>query len=235
MKEGILAANFNSIQSQIDQACHASGRASDEIRLIAVSKYVEAPVIEALYHLGQKDFGENRIQIASPKINALQTLPLCWHFIGHLQTNKVRQVIESFHVIHSIDRESLILELIRQLARKAELEPCKPFPVFLQVNISGEASKSGVEPGQAEKLGQMLIQSPLLDWAGLMTLAPEVEDPGEVRPVFRNLRLLRDQLESRLGVRLPRLSMGMSQDFQVALMEGATDIRIGSALYRGLI
>ncbi|KXK31027.1 MAG: hypothetical protein UZ16_OP3001002994 [Candidatus Hinthialibacteria bacterium OLB16] len=103
------------------------------------------------------------------------------------------------------------------------------------MNISGEASKSGVEPGQAEKLGQMLIQSPLLDWAGLMTLAPEVEDPGEVRPVFRNLRLLRDQLESRLGVRLPRLSMGMSQDFQVALMEGATDIRIGSALYRGLI
>lgn len=231
----ILAANLNSIRNLIDQGCHQAGHSSEGVRLIAVSKYVEAPLIEALFHLGQKDFGENRVQVAGPKLDALKHLPMRWHFIGHLQTNKVRQVIDSFHILHSIDRETLILELSRQLERKAEQRQCDPLPVFLQVNVSGEQTKSGVEPDQAEHLGQLLVQCPYLHWVGLMTMAPDVENPESVRPVFQNLRLLRDKLEISLGVNLPRLSMGMSQDFQVALAEGATDIRIGSALFRGLI
>ncbi len=229
-----LAENLGRVQERIRVTCECVGRDPEGVRLIAVTKYVDAVVVRRMTELGVTQFGENRLQVAQPKIEALAGLPIRWHFIGRLQTNKTRQVVSLFSEIHSVDRVELVHELNHQTEVLREKGQPKKLPVFLQVNVSGETTKTGVEPEDAQSLGEYLLDSKDLQWVGLMTMAPEVEDPERVRPVFASLRELRDRLARRLAHPLPRLSMGMSNDFEVAIMEGATDVRIGSLLYEGI-
>lgn len=229
-----LAVNLFRVQERIREACARVHRPPESVRLIAVTKYVEPGVVEELAALGVTQFGENRLQVAQPKIEALSGLPIRWHFIGRLQSNKARQVVSLFSEIHSVDRVDLVHELSHQTQALREKGHPRKLPVFLQVNVSGEATKTGVEPEDAQSVGEYLLDCKDLDWVGLMTMAPEVEDVEKVRPVFASLRELRDRLAHRLGYPLPRLSMGMSNDFETAIEEGATDVRIGSLLYEGL-
>lgn len=229
-----IAANLAHVRERIRCACERSGHKPESVRLIAVTKYVEAEVVRMMTELGMTQFGENRLQVAQPKIVALAGLPVGWHFIGRLQSNKARQVVSLFSEIHSVDRIELVQELNHQTKLLRENGHPKVLPVFLQVNISGEASKTGVKPEDTESVGEHLLDSKDLNWAGLMTMAPEVEEVEKARPVFAALRELRDRLAQKLGHPLPRLSMGMSHDFEVAIEEGATDVRIGSLLYEGL-
>ncbi len=229
-----LAGNLFRVQERIRGACERSGRDPASVRLIAVTKYVEPEVIRQLYELGVTQFGENRLQVAQPKLEALGDLSIRWHFIGRLQSNKARQVVSFFSEIHSVDRIELVHELNRQASVLREKGQPKKLPVFLQVNVSGELSKTGVEPEDAQSAGEYLLDSQDLHWMGLMTMAPEVEDPEQVRAIFASLRELRDRLTRKLNHPLPRLSMGMSNDFEVAIEEGATDVRVGSLLFEGL-
>ncbi len=234
MNSGKLAENLARVQERIHRACEKSLRPPDSVRLIAVTKYVDAGVVRLMAELGISQLGENRLQVAQPKIEALKDLPLRWHFIGRLQSNKARQVVSLFSEIHSVDRIDLVHELNHQAEVLREKGQPRKIPVFLQVNVSREASKTGVAPEDAQPVGEYLLDSQDLQWVGLMTMAPEVEDPEKVRPVFAALRELRDSLSRKLGQPLPQLSMGMSNDFEVAIEEGATDVRIGSLLYEGM-
>jgi pyridoxal phosphate enzyme (YggS family) len=227
----ILNANLGEVRDRITRACERSNRNSSEIRLVAVTKYVGPDVVRALVSLGVRDLGENRLQVAAPKLEALRDLPIRWHWIGHLQTNKVKSALESFQVFHSVDRLSLVNELVRRLDETER----EPLPICLQVNVSGEESKSGVSAEEVEELGEKVLDSPRLKWEGLMTMAPFAEDPEESRSTFAGLREVRDSLADRFKISLPRLSMGMSSDFEVAIEEGATDLRIGTILYGGLL
>lgn len=230
----ILEQNLLSVRERIARAVDRSHRDPDSVRLVAVTKYVDAEVARLLHGLGVADFGENRIQTAEPKLEALCDLKIRWHWIGNLQTNKVRKVLGRFHVFHSVDRIPLIEALEERLEASVEEKPSPPLPVYLQVNVSGEGSKSGFSPEEAIRGGERLLESLRFEWVGLMTLAPYFENPEQSRPTFAGLREIRDRLEGRLGIRLPRLSMGMSGDFEPAIEEGATDVRIGSLLYEGL-
>jgi len=234
-KSGALKENIAAVHDRIAAACSRVGRSRDDIRLIAVTKYVDSETVREMRRLGLHDFGENRIQVAEPKLTELADLPIRWHWIGHLQTNKARKVIGRFHELHSIDRIPLIEAIDERIAKHPEEWSGEKIPVYLQVNVSEESTKSGFDREDAIEGTERLLQSPYLQPVGLMTMAPHEEDPEESRPVFAGLRDLRDSLESRLGVRLPRLSMGMSNDFEVAVEEGATDVRIGTILYEGLL
>ena len=227
----VLKANLGEVQDRIVRVCERSNRDSSEVRLVAVTKYVGPEVVRELVSLGVRDLGENRLQVAAPKLEALRDLPICWHWIGHLQTNKVKSALESFRVFHSVDRLSLVNEIVRRLAGIER----EPLPICLEVNISGEESKFGVSADEVEALGEKVLNSPCLKWEGLMTMAPFAEDSEESRSTFAGLREVRDRLADHFQISLPRLSMGMSNDFEVALEEGATDLRIGTILYRGLL
>lgn len=231
----LLGRNLRSVLHRIAAACQRAGRKQESVRLIAVTKYIGPELARALYDLGVKDFGENRLQVAEPKVTALADLPIRWHWIGRLQTNKTHKALESFSEIHSIDRLELVEALDRRLSAAAELLRKQKIQVYIQVNISGEESKSGVRPDEADALAERILASPYLDWVGLMTMAPEYADPGKTRPVFSGLRELCDQMAARYHRAGMRLSMGMSHDFEVAVEEGATDLRIGSVLFEGLL
>ncbi len=230
-----LNDNIQGVRRRIIEACTKSGRKPDEVRLIAVSKYVDSEIVRAMCDIGISDFGENRIQVAEPKLTQLADLPICWHWIGNLQTNKIRKVVGRFQEFHSVDRIALIESFEDRLEKHPEDRPQEKVPAYLQINVSGEDSKSGFTPEEAEMGGERILQSNHLNWVGLMTMAPHHEDPEKARPVFAKLREIRDSLESKLAVEVPRLSMGMSHDFQVAVEEGATDVRIGTVLYKGIL
>jgi hypothetical protein len=227
-----LERNLRRVRERIANACERVRRDPSEVRLVAVTKYVGPEVARALFDLGVADMGENRLPVAEPKLEALAGLPIRWHWIGRLQTNKVRKVLGHFQEIHSVDRSELVDALKHEIGKQADVRP--RIPVFLQANVSGEAAKTGVTAEEAFAMGKKLIEAPELEWVGLMTMAPEYHDPEQTRPVFAALRELRDRLSQQLGVPLPRLSMGMSSDFEVAVEEGATDVRIGSVLFEGL-
>lgn len=176
--------------------------------------------------LGQALFGENRVQEAESKIPAVQRPGLEWHLIGHLQSNKVRQAVEIFDVVETVDSE----KLARRLNRICE-EAGKTLRVFIQVNIGEEEQKSGIDIGDVDGLVKSVGSLDHLELRGLMAIPPFGDDPEESRPYFRRLAVLRDQLEARLGVPLPELSMGMSSDFAVAVEEGATIVRIGTGIF----
>ena len=229
-----LKKNLDLVSERIEKACDRSGRSKQEVRLIAVTKYVEPAVARAMVELGVSDFGENRVQVAEPKLMELADLPICWHWIGTLQTNKIRKVLGRFQVFHSADRIPLIEALEERLSRNP-LQDGERLPIYLQVNASGEVTKSGFSVEDAIRGGEALLGSEHLEWVGLMTMAAHEEDPQQARPTFARLRELRDRLVERLGVDLPRLSMGMSHDFEVAIEEGATDVRIGRILYNGIL
>ncbi|WP_342547159.1 YggS family pyridoxal phosphate-dependent enzyme [Paenibacillus sp. FSL P2-0089] len=221
-----LQERIATTRERVARACAASGRDSSEVKLIAVTKYVSLNTVAAVLEAGLEEIAESRWQDAEPKWNALGHKGI-WHFIGHLQTNKVKDVIGKFQYIHSLDR----LSLARELHKKAEAAGLD-VKVFLQVNISGEDTKFGLAPEAVEDFLREIAPLDRVKVIGLMTMAPHEEDPEATRPVFRGLRELRDRL-NLLGLTpepIEELSMGMSNDFEVAIQEGATRVRLGTVL-----
>ncbi len=214
-----VRSNLESLQRRIARACQRSGRAVDEVTLIAVTKNVDPATVEIAHGLGLRHFGENRVQEAESKIGALSHLRPrpAWHMIGHLQSNKIRPALEIFDTIQSVDSLALIQSISRRSAGK--------YPVLLQVNVSGETTKSGFPAEEVGPALETLSRLPGIEARGLMTIAPLAPDAEQVRPVFRKLRELRDALH------LEHLSMGMTDDFEVAIEEGATMLRIGRAIF----
>ncbi len=220
-----LAANLAGIQARIAAACARVNRDASSVTLLAVTKTQPPEVVADAARLGLSLFGENKVQEAKGKI------PLCpgrlrWHMIGHLQSNKVRDAVHLFAMIQSVDS----LALAEEINKRAE-QASKTVPVLLEVNIVGEASKFGYKPEQMLSEFKALNALPRLEIHGLMTIPPWTPVPERVRPVFRRLRELKQQCEEQLGAPLPHLSMGMSGDFEVAIEEGATMVRIGTALF----
>lgn len=211
------------IQKEIAGAALRAGRSPAEVRLVAVSKTVGPVQIREAAALGLRDFGENRLQEAKPK---LQLFPeLRWHFIGHLQTNKVKEVLAAFYLIHSLDRFSLAETLQRRAERQDTEARC-----LVQLNISGEKSKFGLPEAELTDFLEAMREFPRVRIEGLMTMAPYYADPAEARPLFRRLRELQ-KVHARPGMELKELSMGMTNDYTVAVEEGATLVRIGTALF----
>ncbi|MCE7989358.1 MAG: YggS family pyridoxal phosphate-dependent enzyme [Caldilinea sp. CFX5] len=222
--------NLTSVRDRIATAAIAAGRQPADITLVAVSKTKPIAAIAAAYAAGQRDFGENRLEELWPKVEAAQGLGLMeirWHLIGNLQSRKTAQAVGPFALIHSIDRD----KIAQRLSRDAEAAACV-LSVLLEVNVSGEASKHGFTPDKLLMTAGELLALPGLRIQGLMTMAPLVEDAELTRPVFRRLRELRDELQERYPTgNWRQLSMGMTNDFAVAIAEGATMVRIGSAIF----
>ena len=220
-----FAANLNAIQQRIEAACARAGRATGSVTLVAVTKSQPPEAVGEAAKLGLRLFGENKVQEAKAKV------PLCpgrlrWHMIGHLQTNKCRDAVGLFEMVQSVDS----LRLAEELNQRAE-QAAKRLPVLLEVNAVGEASKFGCRPDQLLADLARINALPRLEIHGLMTVPPWTLDPETVRPVVRLMRELKQRCEQLLGAPLPHLSMGMTGDFEVAIEEGATMVRIGTALF----
>lgn len=213
------------VRERIRAACAASGRETDAVELIAVSKTYPADAVREVFGAGQVVFGESRQQEAAPKIAALPGA-IRWHFIGRVQRNKVRKLLPAFEMIHAVDSLRLAA-WINEVAAELGLFP----KIFLQVNVAGEASKAGFEPAALDRDMEALLALERLEIQGLMTIPPEGPDPESARPWFVRMRTLRDELGQKFEVPLPGLSMGMSADFEVAITEGATHVRVGSAIF----
>jgi len=222
-----IAENLKTVQDKIAQAALRAGRNPQDVQLVAVSKTVSAELIQQAIEAGATILGENYIQEARKKIGELGKA-VRWDFIGHLQSNKGSYAIDLFEVIHSIDRLSLAQALSARAAKKG-----KTVRILVQVNISGEEAKSGIDPGGVNALVSRITSLPNLALDGLMTMPPYFTDPEKARPYFIALRELRDTLMAEQGNRidLKELSMGMSGDFEVAVEEGATLVRVGTAIF----
>lgn len=222
-----LAENIAAVRKRIAQAAAKVGRDPEEVTLVAVSKTKPVELVEMAYTLGVHDFGENRVQEALPKITHLQGQGLRWHLIGHVQSNKASKVVAPFACVHSVDS----LHLAQMLSRHAEAQGTQ-LAVLLQVNVAGEVSKEGMAPEETPELARQIAELPALRIEGLMTIAPLVSDPEEVRPVFRELRQLRERLRAEVSTSTwHHLSMGMTDDYQIAIEEGATIVRVGRAIF----
>ena len=220
-----IATNLARVQERIAEAAEKSGRSPDDIELVAVSKTHPAEKVQAAVEAGQVLFGESRVQEARVKIPLLPSR-LRWHFIGHLQKNKIRHALPLFELFHGIDS----LALAQDLQRIADEDGMSP-RVLLQVNLAGEASKHGFAPEALRRELEALLSLGRLTIEGLMTIPPLAPEAEAARRHFVALRELRNQLEADCDVRLPQLSMGMSDDFPVAIEEGATLVRVGSAIF----
>jgi hypothetical protein len=223
-----FASRLAALQARIRAAEAAAGRAAGEVRLVAVSKTFPAEVVREAIAAGVTDIGENYIQEARDKFETLRGTRVAWHFIGHLQTNKARYAVRMFDLIHTVDSYRLALELDR-CARAIN----KVQAVLIQVNVAGEESKSGVAPEEALPLVRRAAALENLAVRGLMTLPPFFNAPEKVRPFFAALRRLREDLSAQriANVSMQELSMGMTGDFEAAVAEGATLVRIGTALF----
>jgi pyridoxal phosphate enzyme (YggS family) len=220
-----LEKNLGAIRLRIRAAAEAAGRDPSGIRLVAVSKTHPPEAIREAAEAGQTIFGESKIQEALAKAPLLPPL-LEWHFIGHLQSNKIRKALPVFHLFHGVDK----LDLAAQIDRISG--ECGCFPrILLEVNVSGEGTKFGFQPDRLRGEIADLLALPRVGVVGLMTMAPYSDDPLAAKPYFAALRRLRDDLEQQTGTPLPELSMGMSGDFEAAVAEGATLVRIGSAIF----
>jgi len=220
-----LAANLNAVRKRIEAACIRARRDTTEVTLLPVSKSQPPDAVRTIAELGLNLVGENKVQEAKVKI------PLCpghlrWHMIGHLQTNKSRDAVHFFEMIQSVDSLALAEEIDRRAGQAA-----KTMPILLEVNIAGEASKFGYPPDRLLKELEQINALKRIEIQGLMTIPPWTPEPEKVRPIFRQLRELKERGEQFLGAPLPHLSMGMSGDFGVAIEEGATIVRIGTALF----
>ena len=220
-----LAANLKTVQQRIEAACARAGRDPGSVTLVAVTKSQPPEVVCAAAAAGLSLFGENKVQEAKAKIPACPGR-LRWHMVGHLQSNKCRDAVSLFEMVQSVDS----LHLAEELDRRAE-QAAKRLPVLLEVNAVGEASKFGYRPDQLLADLPRINALPRLEIHGLMTVPPWALDPEKVRPVFRQMRELKERCEQLLGAPLPDLSMGMTGDFDVAIEEGATMVRIGTALF----
>jgi len=224
-----LAARLTSVRERIAAAVNAAGRKAEEVGLIAISKTHPASVIRTLIELGATDLGENRVQEAEEKITEIGRDRVRWHLVGHLQANKARRAVNLFEVIHSVDS----LDLAQRLDRLCAEEGREKLPILIQVDLGHEETKSGIDESELTHMVDGLEPLNHLDLIGLMTLPPFFDDPEQSRPFFRRLRELRDELETRGAFkgRKGELSMGMTHDFEVAIHEGATMVRIGTAIF----
>src|SRR5438105_12757514 len=222
-----LTSNIEHVRSTIAKAAQKAGRKPEDITLVAVSKTVPVQLLRMAYNLGVRNFGENRAQDALAKIAEFHPQEVHWHMIGHLQSNKAGKAVGPFYCVQSVDS----LHLAQMLNRHAAEQGIR-LPILLQVNVSGEASKEGMSPVETPEAARQILALPYLEVQGLMTIAPLVENPEEVRPVFRELRTLRDQLRDMLPQSAwQHLSMGMTDDYRIAIEEGATIVRIGRAIF----
>ncbi|HTV60181.1 MAG TPA: YggS family pyridoxal phosphate-dependent enzyme [Verrucomicrobiae bacterium] len=224
--ERLLRHNLESVRARIEKSAAKSGRRAEDITMVAISKTFPAEAIRAAYELGVRHFGENRVQEWDDKRGTLSDLDGVWHLVGHLQSNKARRAAYLFHRIDSVDDLSLAKRLDSAAAAEAKL-----LPVLIEVHLGGEETKSGVSAEDLPRVAESLAPFAHIDLIGLMTVPPFFDDPGRVRPYFAQLRALRDDISVRIGRPLPVLSMGMSHDFEIAIEEGATEIRVGSALF----
>jgi PLP dependent protein len=217
----MISDRLESVHDRMLQAALRAGRRADEVRLVAVSKKVDAERIRDAAAAGVRDFGENYVQEARAKIEMLPGT-LCWHMIGHLQMNKIKHVPGLFHYVHSVDRQE-VLDGLERLG--------KPLSLLFEVNLSGEPQKHGTAVDglkrMLESVGLLKNVKPI----GLMTMAPYTDEPEEVRDVFAGLRRLLEEVNRQFSLEMRELSMGMSSDFEVAIEEGATMVRIGTALF----
>ncbi len=220
-----IAQNLEEVRAAIAAACREVGRDPAEVRLVAVSKTVDPERVRQAIAAGQDLFGENYLQEARDKITALGR-QVSWHLVGHLQTKKAKAAVELFDLIHAVDRGKLARALDAAASRMGKVQD-----VLIQVNQAGEDTKSGVAPEKALDLLHEVARLPHLRVIGLMTMPPWFTDPEEVRPYFKALRELRDRLRDQSGLPLKELSMGMSGDFAVAVEEGATLVRVGTAIF----
>jgi hypothetical protein len=220
-----IAARLLEVRQRIDEATARAGRPAGSVQLLAVSKGKPPEAIRAAYAAGHRAFGENYAQELEQKAEALRDLEgIAWHFIGRLQRNKARQVVRFARVVHAVDRVDLAAELGKRAAAAGVR-----VRVLVEVNVSGEASKGGCPPAELGAVLAAIAAAPALEAAGLMTIPPEADDPEAARPFFAALRALRDQHGGPAA--LPELSMGMTHDFPVAVAEGATLVRVGTAIF----
>jgi len=220
-----IAQNLQVVANAIEEAAAHAARPRNSVQLLAVSKTFGADAVREAVQAGQRAFGENYVQEGVDKIAAIANADLVWHFIGPIQSNKTKPIAENFDWVHTIDREKIAVRLNEQRP-----EGLAPLQVCLQVNTSGEASKSGVQPDQVAALARAVQALPRLQLRGLMSIPEPEEDFDRQRAAFRVLRELFDTLRAE-GLQLDTLSMGMSADMQAAIMEGATIVRVGSAIF----
>ncbi len=222
-----IAENIAQIRDRIDAACSRSGRNKESVHLIAVSKVKPAELVDAAFEAGQKLFGENYVQEFSDKVTQVKK-PITWHFIGALQSNKVKYIKGKVAMIHSVDRLSLATEINKQWSKLDS-----SIDILIQINIGNEESKSGCRPADLETLIREAAKLPYINIKGLMCLPPHDDDPERVRPYFTRMKQLSEQIAQLNipGVTMDELSMGMSGDFEVAIEEGATLVRVGTAIF----
>lgn len=223
-----LDENIQRITSRIENACKKSNRTPEDIKIIAVTKYVSVEQIEEVFASGFNNIGENRVQNALEKYQTLHDKGT-WHFIGQLQSKKVKSIIGKFDYIHSLDR----LSLVEEIDKRAETLDIK-VNCFIQVNVSGEETKAGISKDKLFAFAKKVSEYDSIIVKGLMTIAPNIQDEKQIRPIFKELRQLRDQINEQeiFQYQLTELSMGMSNDFDIAIEEGATYIRIGTLLFK---
>jgi len=228
MVDPSIQENLQSIRQRMATAAERSGRRVEEITLIGVSKTHPAEAIQGAFQAGLRHFGENRVQEWEGKRRMLAELDATWHLIGHLQSNKAAKAAQLFHCVDSVDNLGLAQRLHRA---QSETAGDRKLRVLIEVHLGGETSKSGVGEEQLPAMAEQVTGLQRLELAGLMCIPPYLEDPERVRPYFARLRELREELQSRVGLKLPVLSMGMSHDFEAAILEGATEVRVGTALF----
>ncbi|HEK25478.1 MAG TPA: YggS family pyridoxal phosphate-dependent enzyme [Hydrogenobaculum sp.] len=218
----MLKNNIEEVYTKIERASSKASRKKEDIKLLAVTKTVPVDVIKEAYKYGLRLFGENKVQEFLGKYEALKDLDIEWHFIGTLQTNKVKYLKNKVKLIHSVDRKALVDEISKRMER---------MDILIEVNVGQEQSKSGVKEEHLKELAEYVLSKPNLQLKGLMCIPPYFEDKEKVRPFFAKLRNLKEDLENTFNITLPELSMGMSHDFEVAIEEGATIIRIGTYIF----
>jgi len=223
-----LKQRLEQVRERIRKACESCGRDVDAVRLVAVSKTIAADTVREAIEAGVTILGENYVQEAREKFNALAQYPVSWHFIGHLQSNKAKYAVRLFDLIHSVDSLKLARELDKQAKKVDKIQP-----ILVQVNISGEDTKSGISADEAPGLVAEISKLENLSIKGLMTMPPYFYQPEKVKPFFAALRELRDRIKEQAppNLSLEELSMGMTGDFEVAIEEGATLVRIGTAIF----
>ena len=228
-----VCENYQEVENKVKQACQRAGRAREEVTLIAVSKTKPLSMIEELLPLGVRDFGENKVQELAQKAETLaqKKIPepqVRWHMIGHLQRNKVKYLVDKACMIHSVDSLRLAEEISKEAGKKGI-----QIPILIEVNVAEEESKFGVHMEEAEALIRQIAVLPSISIQGLMTIAPYVENPEENRFIFRNLKKLSVDIQGKSidNVTMDVLSMGMTGDYQVAIEEGATHVRVGTGIF----
>jgi pyridoxal phosphate enzyme (YggS family) len=223
----MLKEQYHEVDQRVLEACRRSGRERSDVCLIAVSKTKPVGMLEEIYDQDVRDFGENKVQEMADKYEKLPK-DIRWHLIGHLQRNKVKYIADKAYMIHSVDS----LRLAETIQKEAEKHHVV-IPILIEVNVAGEESKFGISPEETEDLVRQIAPLPNLKIKGLMTIAPFVENPEENRPVFRKLRELSIDIDSKNidNVNMSELSMGMTNDFEIAIEEGATMVRVGTAIF----